>query len=231
MLNIKGINEKIETVEKYDQVPFSVEIWRKLFHLVSLSIPVIYTFVPRQTAIYILFLITSLFIIIDLIIKKENFVRKIIFKIFGRLFRQFELQNFVFNGATWMLISATINVIIFPKLATITSFYVLVISDACAALFGKRFGKTKFLNKSFEGFTAFTISGFIVVTLVWLGYNLPISFLISAFAGVLVAGIVESSSAFFKIDDNLGVPIAISTVLVVGSKIAMGWGADFINIF
>jgi hypothetical protein len=140
VINIKEITARLEPVEKYDQVPFSVEIWRKLFHLVSLSIPVIYTFVSRQTAIIVLLIITIIAIIIDILIKKENIVQKIIFKIFGKLFRRFEMQNFVFNGATWMLISATLNVLLFPKLATITSFYVLVISDASAALLGKRLG-------------------------------------------------------------------------------------------
>ncbi|ROL55968.1 dolichol kinase [Bacteroidetes/Chlorobi group bacterium Naka2016] len=229
-INLKDINEKLEPVEKYDEVPFSVEIWRKLFHLVSLSIPVIYTFVTREFALVVLSIITIIAIFIDLMIKKDNIVRVIIYKIFGKLFRKYERQNFVFNGATWMLISATLNVILFPKLATITSFYVLVISDACAALFGKRFGRTRFLNKSLEGFLAFILSGFVVVTLVWLGFGLPLAFLLSAYVGVILAGIVESSSAFLRIDDNLGVPLAISLSLVVGSAIAKANGLGFINL-
>jgi len=231
VINIKEINARLEPVEKYDQVPFSVEIWRKLFHLVSLSIPVIYTFVSRQTAVIVLLIITIIAIIIDILIKKENIVQKIIFKIFGKLFRRFEMQNFVFNGATWMLISATLNVLLFPKLATITSFYVLVISDASAALLGKRFGHTRFLNKSFEGFLAFIFSGCIVVILVWLGFQLPFAFLVSAIFGVILAGVVESSSAFLHIDDNLGVPLAISIALVIGSQIAASSGSGFINYF
>jgi len=228
-INLKEINEKLEPVAKYDEVPFSVEIWRKLFHLVSLSIPIIYTFVTRQFAFVVLTIITIIAILIDLLIKKENVVREIIYKIFGKLFRKYERQGFVLNGATWMLISATLNVLLFPKLATITSFYVLVISDASAALFGKRFGKTKFINKSFEGFLAFIISGFVVVTFIWIGFSLPISFLFSAFVGVIFAGIVESSSALLHIDDNLGVPLAISISLVIGSNIANAYGLGFIN--
>jgi len=229
MLSIRELIIRLEPVEKYDQVPFSVEIWRKLFHMVSLSIPIIYTFVSRQTAIIVLTIITILAIIIDILIKKENIVQKIIFKIFGKLFRRFEMQNFVFNGATWMLISATLNVLLFPKLATITAFYVLVVSDASAALIGKSLGKTRFLNKSLEGFLAFIFSGFVVVTFVWLGFQLPIAFLLSAFVGVVLAGIVESSSALLRIDDNLGIPLAISLALVIGSQIASNSGAGFIN--
>lgn len=229
-LNLKEINQKLEPVEKYDEVPFSVEIWRKLFHLVSLSIPVIYTFVSREFALIVLSIITILAIFIDLMIKRDNIVKVVIYKIFGKLFRKYERQNFVFNGATWVLISATLNVILFPKLATITSFYVLVISDASAALFGKRFGKTRFLNKSLEGFLAFVFSGFIVVSLVWLGFSLPISFLFSALAGVVLAGIVESSSALLHIDDNLGVPLAVSIALVIGSSVSANYGQPFINL-
>lgn len=228
-LHLKEINQKIEPVSKYDEVPFSVEVWRKLFHLVSLSIPVIYTFVSREFALVVLSIITIIAIFIDIMIKKENLVQKLIFKIFGRLFRKYEKQNFVFNGATWMLISATLNVILFPKLATITAFYVLVISDASAALIGKRFGKTRFLNKSLEGFLAFVLSGFIVVTLVWFGFGLPVHFLISAFVGVILAGFVESASAILRIDDNLGIPLAISLALLVGSNISSASGFPFIN--
>ncbi len=230
-LHLKELNEKIEPVEKHDEVPFSVEIWRKLFHLVSLLIPVIYTFVTREFALIVLTIITIIFIFIDLMIKSENIVQEIIFKIFGKLFRKFERQNFVFNGATWVVISATLNVLLFPKLATITSFYVLVISDASAALIGKRFGKTRFLNKSFEGFLAFIVSGILVVTLIWFGFGLPFPFLISAIIGVVIAGLVESSSVLLRIDDNLGIPLAISLALLIGSNISSASGLPFINLF
>lgn len=228
-LHLKEINQKIEPVSKYDEVPFSVEVWRKLFHLVSLSIPVVYTFVSREFALVVLSIITIIAIFIDIMIKKENLVQKLIFKIFGKLFRKYEKQNFVFNGATWMLISATLNVILFPKLATITAFYVLVISDASAALIGKRFGKTRFINKSLEGFLAFVFSGVIVVLLVWYGFALPIHFLISAIIGVILAGIVESASAVLRVDDNLGIPLVISLALLIGSNISSASGFPFIN--
>ncbi len=229
MFKINEINQKLEPVEKFDQVPFSQELWRKAFHLVSLSIPTIYIFVPKPTAIVILLVITSIAVVIDILIKKENVVQKIIFKIFGKIFRKYEKSRFVFNGATWMLISATINVLIFPKLFTIVSFYVLVFSDASAALFGKRFGHTRFLNKTLEGSLAFFLSAFIVILLCTFAFNGSIVFLLSGIAAILLATFVEASSAFLRVDDNLGIPLAISFILWLGWLFSQSIGVHFAN--
>ncbi|MCX7879256.1 MAG: dolichol kinase [Ignavibacteria bacterium] len=230
MLIIKEINEKFEPIEKYDDVPYSVEVWRKLFHMVSILIPTIYLFVTKEFAIVVLSILTIIAIYIDIKIKSENIVKKFIMKIFGKLFRKFERQNFVFNGATWVLISATINVILFPKILTITSFYVLVFSDAVAALVGKRIGRIRFLNKTFEGFIAFVLVGFLTVFVIWLILKAPISFLILGFIGVIIAGVVEASSAWLRIDDNLGIPLSISLVMYFGAILATSFGQNFLNI-
>lgn len=222
--------DKIEPVEKYDEVPFSQELWRKAFHLVSLSIPVIYTFVTREFALIVLSIITSIAIIIDLLIKRENIIREIIFKIFGKLFRKYEKNGFVLNGATWILISAFLNILLFPKVFTVVSFYVLVISDATSALIGKRFGKTRFINKSFEGSFAFLLSGIIVVIVFGLFTGAPISFFIFAILGVILATVVEASSALLHVDDNLGVPFAISLILLIGSFVAQNFNQNYFDL-
>jgi dolichol kinase len=229
-MKITDLNEKLEPVEKHDQIPFSSELWRKALHLVSLAIPIIYTFLSRDYALRIIFVITIIAIIIDILIKEENFVQRIIFKFFGKIFRKYERSGFVFNGATWMLISATINMLIFPKILTVTSFYILVIADACSALFGKRFGKTKFLNKSLEGSIAFCISGSLVLIAVGIGFSAPLAFFVSGLIGVGLASIVEASSAFLRVDDNLGVPLTLSSILWLGSLIGESYGMGFIHL-
>lgn len=221
---------KIEPVEKYDEVSFSQEVWRKAFHLVSLSIPIIYTFVTREFALIVLSIITSIAIIIDLLIKKENIIHEVIFKIFGKLFRKFEKNGFVFNGATWILISAFLNILLFPKVFTVVSFYVLVISDATSALIGKRFGKTRFINKSFEGSCAFLLSGIIVVIVFGLFVNAPLSFFIFAILGVILASVVEASSVLLRVDDNLGVPFTISLTLLIGMFVARNFNQNYFEL-
>ncbi|MGQ9818747.1 MAG: diacylglycerol/polyprenol kinase family protein [Candidatus Kapaibacteriales bacterium] len=234
MLNLniqtKEFFEKFESIEKYDELPFTQELWRKAFHLTSLSIPIIYTFVTREFALFVLSIVTSIAIIIDLLIKRGNIIRDIIFKIFGKLFRKYEKNGFVFNGATWILISAFINILLFPKVFTVVSFYVLVISDATSALIGKRFGKTRFLNKSFEGSCAFCLSGAIVVSLFGYFIGAPSLFFIFAILGVLLATIVEASSASLHLDDNLGIPFAISLTLLIGSFIAQNFNQNFLDL-
>lgn len=229
-INIKELQDKLEPVEKYDEVPFTHEIWRKAFHLVSLSIPIIYTFVTREFALIVLFIISILAIIIDILIKSENRVKEFIFRIFGKLFRKYEKNQFVFNGATWMLISAFLNILLFPKVFTVVSFYVLVISDATAALVGKRFGKTRFLNKSLEGSTAFFLSGTIVTIIFGLIVGAPLMFFVFAVLGVLFATVVEASSAFLRVDDNLGIPLVISLILLIGSVLTRSFGENYFNL-
>ncbi len=229
-MKITDLNEKLEPSEIHDEVPFSNEVWRKALHFVSLSIPIIYTFIPWEYALRIILVITIIAIIIDILIKEENIIQRIIFKFFGKIFRKYERSRFVFNGATWMLISATINILIFPKILTITAFYVLVISDACAALFGKRFGTTRFLNKSLQGSIAFVISGAIVIIAVGFAFSAPLAFFISGFVGVVLASVVEASSAFLRVDDNLGIPLTLSFVLWLGSLLGEGYGMGFLNI-
>lgn len=229
-INLKELQERLESVEKHDQVPFSHEIWRKAFHLVSLSIPIIYSFVTREFALIILFIISIIAIIIDILIKQENVVQEMVFRFFGKIFRKYETNQFVLNGATWMLISAFLNVLLFPKVITIVSFYVLVISDAIAALIGKRFGKTRFLNKSLEGSITFLLSGIFVVIVFGNLVNAPFLFFIFAVGGVIFATFVEASSAFLHIDDNLGVPFAISTFLWVGAIISSHFSQNYIDL-
>ncbi|HEX2983266.1 MAG TPA: dolichol kinase, partial [Ignavibacteriales bacterium] len=92
---------------------------------------------------------------------------KLFYIVFGFLLRAHEKDERKrnLNGATFVLISAVICVLIFPKIFFITAFSILIISDTSAALIGRKFGRTKFLSKSLEGTTAFFISACIVVLL------------------------------------------------------------------
>jgi dolichol kinase len=92
-------------------------------------------------------------------------VAKIFYTIFGFLLRQHEVDTGKknLNGATYVLISALICVIIFPKIFFVTAFTILIISDSLAALIGRKFGRHKLFAKSLEGTLAFFISASIVI--------------------------------------------------------------------
>ncbi len=185
------------------------ELVRKLIHLFSLSIPIIYYFISRGEGILILSIFTVVALILDLARYFSASVGKVFYKYFGFLLRKHEVDSNKknLNGATYVFISALICIILFPKVLFITAFTILIISDTMAALIGRKFGKHKLLSKSLEGTLAFFISASIVVFFTPKIANLPAEYLIGIIAAA-VGAIVENISFGFA-DDNLAIPISI----------------------
>jgi dolichol kinase len=192
---------------------YSTELIRKGIHLSSLSIPVVYFFISRPTALTILIPVTLLFGLSDLARLFVPAFGELYRKFFGFLLRRHELnaRRRRLNGATYVLLSATLCVWLFPKIIVITAFAILIISDTSAALIGRKFGRHPFLGKSLEGTTAFFVSGLLVVALAPKIAYLPAEYLIGVLAAALGA-VVEALSGDV-IDDNLSIPIAISLAM------------------
>ena len=185
------------------------EIVRKLIHLCSLSIPIVYYFISRTDAIIILSIVTFVALTIDLLRYFSTSFGKIFYSIFGILLRKHELdkEKKNLNGATYVLISALVCVILFPKVFFVTAFSILIISDSMAALVGRKFGNHKFLSKSLEGTLAFFISASIVVLFTPKVEGLFLEYLIG-FIAAAIAAIVENISHGWM-DDNLAIPVSI----------------------
>jgi len=202
-------------------IDYKNEIVRKSIHLCSLSIPIVYYFISRELALWILIPVTFFSLTIDLGRYFFISLNKIVNKYFGFLLRDHEkdAKKKNLNGATYVFISALIGIIIFPKVIFITAFAVLIISDISAALFGRRFGKHKFLSKSFEGTLAFIISGCIVILFTPKVDHSLTEYLIGFFA-VFVGGIIENISYGWA-DDNLTIPISIGITMLILFKILL----------
>ena len=185
------------------------EVVRKLIHLCSLSIPIIYYFIPQSTAIIILGILTLIAVVIDVSRHFSPSFGKLFYMIFGFLLRKHEVDGRKknLNGATYVFISALLGVIIFPKVLFLTAFPILIISDSTAALIGRKYGRHKLLAKSLEGTLAFFISASIVV-LFTPKLNGSIT---EYFIGILAAaiGAIVENISFGFADDNLSIPIAV----------------------
>ena len=190
-------------------IQYRDELLRKLIHLTSLSIPIVYYFITAETAAIILGILAAVALIIDLSRYLHNETGKLFYKIFGFLLREHELDRKKknLNGATYVLISALVSILIFPKVIFITAFSILIISDSSAALIGRKFGKRKFLSKSFEGTLAFFISACIVILFTPKVGGFIEEYLIG-FAAAFVGAIVENIS-FKLVDDNLSIPLSV----------------------
>jgi len=194
-------------------IQYRDEVVRKLIHLCSLSIPIIYYFITRSEALIILGIFTFFALVVDLLRFINPGFGKVFHSVFGFLLRKHELDENKrnLNGATYVLISALICVLFFPKVIFITAFSVLIISDSSAALIGRKFGKHSFLSKSLEGTLAFFISGIIVVFFTPKVEGVFLEYLIGVIA-VAISAIVENIS-FGWMDDNLSIPVSIGLVM------------------
>jgi len=194
-------------------IAYTNELLRKSIHLCSLSIPVIYYFISRESALIVLIPLTVISLIID--ISRHIFPDFNVFfnRFFGIMMRRHELdpKSKNLSGATYVFISAALTVFLFPKVFAVTAFTVLIISDIAAALIGRKFGKHRFLAKSLEGTMAFFISGCMVVLLTpKVGY-LPGEFIIGFLA--IAAGAIAENISYGWADDNLAIPLTIGFVM------------------
>ena len=195
-------------------IDYRAELIRKTIHLCSLSIPLTYYFISREQALMLLLPVASVFLMVDLLRYFHEPTAKLFYRSFGWLLRSHEHDHQAkrLSGATHVLISATLCVLVFPKLITITAFAILIISDSAAALVGRRFGRRKFLNKSVEGSAAFFLTALVVVAATPKISAEPGEYFIAIVAAA-VGTVVEALSV--GIDDNLSIPLSIGMVMWV----------------
>jgi len=196
-----------------EHVSFEFELMRKGIHMMSLSIPVVYYFIPKDVALMILIPLTLLFVVGDALRSFHEPSFRLYHGIFGRMLRPHEktLQKKTLNGASWVLISATLCVLVFPKLITITAFAILIISDTVAALVGRRYGTRRFNDKSLEGSSAFVLSAIVVIFFTPKVQYAPVEYVIAAVAAVF--GAIAEVLSYDIIDDNIAIPVAIGSAL------------------
>jgi len=190
-------------------IDYKSELLRKSIHFCSLSIPIVYYFLDKESALNILIPLTIFTVIIDFgrfFIKPLNIF---IEKAFGFLMREHEIDSKQknLNGASYVFIAATLTIWIFPKLIFIPAFTMLIICDIAAALIGRRYGKVKFLAKSLEGTLAFFVFSILVVLFTPKVEGLLLEYVIGIIGGA-VGAIIENISYGWA-DDNLTIPLSI----------------------
>jgi dolichol kinase len=195
-------------LERTATIEYRHELVRKAIHMCSLSIPIVYFFLTREQALWILGPLTVAFFVVDVARFYSRKVSRWFYDWFGWLLRKHEQDESIkrLSGATNVLISACFCVLIFPKVITINAFAVLIVSDTTSALIGRRFGKRPFFGKSLEGSIAFFVSAIIVVLIAPKIEHLPLEYLAAIIASA-VGAIVEAASS--RIDDNITIPISI----------------------
>jgi dolichol kinase len=190
--------ESVFSDQKSDDIAMLGEIFRKLTHLGAISIPVVYFFFG-DIVLYYLAVGLLATITIDMIrFYGGEGSRKFITRYLGIMIRAHEKKDF--TGATYILASSIITILLFDKPVAVASIAFIVVGDTAGAIIGRIWGKVKFRTKSLEG----SISFFFACTVVAL--MVPgIPFWVKIL-GAAVATVTEAFSS--KIDDNLIVPLA-----------------------
>lgn len=190
------------------------ELVRKLIHLFSLSVPIVYYFIPRSLGIIVLSVMTFIGLLTEALRYYVPAFNNFFTSAFGFLLRKHEVDRKRKNltGATYVFISALICIIIFPKIIFITAFSVLIISDIMAALIGRRYGKHKFLAKSLEGTLAFFVSAILVIFITPKFLGLPEEYLIAIFAAAV--GAIAENISYGIADDNLTIPLSVGLTML-----------------
>ena len=201
-------------MSKIDQITYLGEIQRKSIHIVSMLIPIIYYFIDTKTALLILFPMTLFTILIDVSLYYSETIRKIAYPILGGMLRPHERNrtSLVLNGASWVMIAACITIAMFPKPLAIIEYSIVILSDIAAALIGRKFGKTPFLDKSLQGSSAFFVVALIVSAIWTWVFDYSLLFFGISICGSLIATIAEASTTRLKLDDNLAVPISFAGI-------------------
>ncbi len=203
------------------QLGYGGEIYRKLLHVLAVGYPAGYLLLPEPWGLLALIGLSITALSLDLIRSRHAGTHAFFERYFGFMMRRKERdvleKDPTFNGATWVTVSATLLVLLFPTDVAVVAFVTFMAGDAAAALIGRRFGRRRWLRKSatIEGSMAFLVvsgaTGWVLVSglLPWpeLAISVP-----AVWAACFVATILEASP--LPINDNVAAPLGAALVLV-----------------
>ena len=192
---------------------FKKELARKLIHLSSLWIPALIYFVQPSISI----IVFSAIFVGDVILeygnyKKWRWARRTFGLLFYRTLRNKELKRsqLQLSGGAYVMLAAIACTLLFPANVAVVALSIMLISDTCAALFGKAYGSRRlYKNKSIEGTAAFFVSALLIMVIC--NFILPVTY--ASILAAFVATFVEMYEDKIEIDDNLSIPLFVGAVL------------------
>lgn len=176
----------------------SSEIKRKLIHLTTILIPVLYGYCNRREMLWI----SGSFLFFALLVEIARFLWKPFSDFFYNLFSTLLRDNekHCLTGATYIFIGIFLSILFFDKWIAQTVMLFIIVSDAFSAVAGKVWGRHKiYAGKTLEGCLAYLFSGIIIIC-----------FIIESDLIVGIAGIIASLLAeifITRVDDNVSVSI------------------------
>lgn len=202
------------TAEGAADFSYTAELKRKALHLLALVVPLGIGWLGKPDALYLLVPSAGLALAADTLRAFSSGFNAVIRRIFGPLMRAEELPGVGggvrINGATWVLVAATLLTLLFPVAIVVPAFVMAMIADAAAALVGRRFGRTPWgrSGRTVEGSAAFLLIG-AVILLLFPSVSLP-----ARAGGLVAATLAEIAPApLNRVNDNVLVPLVAATAM------------------
>ena len=200
------------------EIAYADEVKRKAIHLLALVIPLVVWLVGKQIGLALLVAAAALALGADVLRVRSELFARTLYRVFGIMMRPEECPpvggRLVLNGATWVLLSASLLVALFPLDVAVLSFTVFMIADAAAALVGRRWGRRRWgrTTRTAEGSGAFFIAGVAVMG----GFGWTPWW--TTLAAVAAGAAAEVPSR--PLNDNIRVPLVVAAVVVFCRLIA-----------
>ena len=194
------------------EISYRSELQRKFLHLIAIVIPVATIWLGKSLSLWILIPLSLVALGSELARVRSEKAAAFIYGVFGSIMRSEEKPPVggpvVINGATWVMLSATLLTLIFPVHIGGAALAMFMLGDAAAALIGRKLGRLHWprSRKTLEGSL-----GFVVVS----GLTLALFGLIEAPLILLLVAITAALLEVLPIpmNDNVRVPILIALLL------------------
>ena len=206
-------------METEHNIPYKAELKRKALHLLALIVPLGIALLGKQLALAFLIPLSLLALIGDVLRVRSARFARLIYRFFGFMMRRDELPEvgapISINGATWVLLSATLLVLVFPVRLAVPAFATFMIADAAAALIGRRLGRIQWgrTSRTVEG-----SAGFLACGLAVMAFFPAVPYAVGA-AGVLCGCLAEVAPR--PLNDNLRVPFTIALIMYLLERFAL----------
>lgn len=192
------------------------EIYRKLIHLSSLWMPLAIGLCGSKPASVLFALALTAVALFEILRRRRHPLGSFLQRLLTPALREAEISAAPrCTGALYMLIGALLVTVLAPPPVAIASLTVLMISDSCSALIGKRWGRHPLAGKSVEGSAAFLLSALLITACLTPLSAHPLFFAAGCAASV-VATLAELYARHLRLDDNLLIPLsyALTQMLV-----------------
>ena len=197
------------------KLPFGHELLRKGTHVLALAIPAGMMILGKAGALAVLIPLSVVAVSADVLRTRQGRFARFIDRGFGIMMRPEEWTGTtsrpVLNGATWVVLSATLLTLAFPIDAAAPGLASFMIADAAAAVIGMRWGRHhwKGTPRTMEGSVAFATAAFLSLLLLPPG-SLPIE---ACALASLIGAALEIPN--WPVNDNIRVPFAMTAVLIL----------------